>query len=134
VTEQSIDELAALIRRGLAADEEAATEAGGTRFELADYLWDTKYLIAKGAPGTPPRYTTEFNADLANHIVRHSPARVLRDVARDRALLDEALAWEHHEGCGMITATSRVLGCDCGRDARVRAVLQHLATSYQEGL
>lgn len=127
-----IDELADLIRRGFAADGEAATEAGGTRFELADYLWDTKYLIVDGGgPGKPPRYTTEFASDLADHIVRHSPARVLAEVAAKRQLLDLTLSTNaaHWVGCEHLNPNGP---CTCGRDARVLHVLQLLAQPYQE--
>jgi hypothetical protein len=130
--------LAKTIRNGLAADEWKARELEGARFESTDYLWDTRYLIVKLSSGKT-QHTTEFSADLARHIERHDPHRVLADVAARRTLLDEALGWEHQAGSeSYVGAPYRLCPgagggpCDCGRDARVRAVLTALATPYQE--
>lgn len=127
--------LAKLARDGLAADEQAAQELKGARFESADYLWDMRYLTVT-FPSGKTQNTSEFSADLARHIERHDPRRVLAGVAARRTLLETALAWEH----GLVrldhvhvVACESVIGqpCDCGRDAKVRAVLGALATPYQ---
>jgi uncharacterized protein DUF6221 len=134
-------ELAALaktVRDGLAADEWKARELEGARFESTDYLWDTRYLIVK-LPSGKIQHTTEFSADLARHIERHDPHRILADVAARRTLLDEALGWEHHfsdcysDCCpGYLRQPDDTRPCRCTRDARVRAVLTALAAPYQE--
>jgi hypothetical protein len=87
--------------------------------------------------GQPSNVASGMFAGDAAHIARHDPHRILADVAARRTLLDDALAWRHglvrwdHD---RVLACDSVLGkpCDCGRDARVRAVLTALATPYQE--
>lgn len=81
----------------------------------------------------------EFIPGLVQHWVRHDPATVLREVAGKRQLLDEALGWEHEVVttreetlyCGSVERPGE-WPCTCGRDARVLAVLTHLAAPYQE--
>ena len=81
----------------------------------------------------------------ADQFWRHfAPHRILADVAARRTLLDEALDWEHYEhgadewhSCpahpGRIKLWPREpRDCDCGRDARVLAVLTALAAPYQK--
>jgi hypothetical protein len=75
------------------------------------------------------------------HGTPYDPVRVLADIQAKRALLALALGWEHHEvddpwfSCPASphVAKMEIAGpCDCGRDERVLAVLQHLAQPYQE--
>jgi hypothetical protein len=173
VTEQSIDELAGIIRQGLAEDERIAREAcgstvvgepgnwrqasGGDEWQV-EQVDDFIMLLVALRPGLKrsPETRAYWGQVAAwqddgdgirgpleefTHAARHDPRRVLADVAAKRALLDEALAWEHYEvddpwySCSAAPnapAEHRDHGCTCGRDARVRAVLHHLATSYQE--
>jgi hypothetical protein len=136
VPERSIDELAAVVRQGLAEDQREAEEdrlklcptchkpigdnirktLDGTKFECGHYFtWDRLFDLREREQQT----TT----------------RALARIAGLRALLDEALSWEHHHWPGVSRCQADAFpgtACACGRDARVRAVLQHLATSYQE--
>lgn len=137
MTGQSIDEIAATIRAGLAADEWAAQEAGSGRFESVDYLWETRYLIVT-LPSGEIQHTTEFSADLARHIERHDPHQVLRDIAMKRLLLDLLLEEEHAPVWSDLTrrfyrcAAGAGDPCDCGRDERAAAYLTLLAQPYTE--
>jgi hypothetical protein len=119
VTEPTIPELADLVRAGLDADTETAP---GIHDKLCGkVLYGDPYGDAPCDCGRP--------------------ARVLADAASKRALLDEVLGWRHQK------AEDPFYSCrarpdipewvesgprDCGRDDRVRAVLTHLAQSYQE--
>lgn len=140
-----ITELAETVRAGLDEDERIARAVGADTIETADHLWDTKYVILHC--GDEKRVTTEMDGDLAEHAARHDPRRVLTEVAGKRALLDEALGWRHdvhddswftcqaatdeHDG-GTYAETDGGGPCGCGRDARVLAILTHLAQPYQE--
>jgi hypothetical protein len=68
--------------------EQLARAAGGREIEAVEYLWETKYLNVRQPDGTVT-HTTEFSAELADHIALHDPAAVLRRVAADRKILAE---------------------------------------------
>jgi hypothetical protein len=112
-----IDELAALVRAGLDADEQPAKGLLGA----ARFLDRTPDFYGAGGPAAEALWR------------RFSEARVLAEAAK-RALLAEALGWGHERDetgwcdCEQLTNSP----CTCGRDARVTAVLQLLATPYQE--
>ncbi len=67
------------------------------------------------------------------HMARHDPARVLADVARQRAILARLLAEPHHVDrdddphytCPLLIWPH--IPCDCGRDERVLGYLRLLA-------
>lgn len=137
---QTIDELARAIQTQATADERAA---------LATL---SPLVIVGSCRGKPiPRWRQARNergiVDTASeihardvfpaegaHIVRHDPARVLADVARQRAMLARLLAEPHHPGDRIQIAPydepCRALAggpCDCRRDARVLGYLRLLA-------
>jgi hypothetical protein len=126
----SIDDLAAIVRAGLDQDQRDAEEdrlrqcptchrpAGepgkmlaGVRYECGHYFeWNHLFDLREREQQTTTRALARVNGL--------------------RALLDEALGWEHGrsysgEGCHFDP-------CLCGRDERVLAVLTRLAQPYQE--
>jgi hypothetical protein len=151
VTEHSIDELAARLRAWLDEDERIARLAGAGSWHVeCDYTpgecppgckcWHRR-IEGDGSPGITIYNEGGHDEDQADHITRHDPRWVLAEVSAKRALLDEALGWEHHEaGDQFYSCRARPDlpdwvesgRCDCGRDARVLAVLTHLAQPYLE--
>lgn len=136
--ELSITELAEVVRAGLDADQEAAQWASAGPWWVEDgepQQWgdqrDSEVACSKGAVAV---LAYDRNGALnADHIARHDPATVLRDVAARRQLLDTALGWEHEtiwRGEYDFDCTGKP--CECGRDERVLAVLTLLAKPYQE--
>lgn len=77
------------LRARYGEEEALARVADGDEIEATASLWDTKYLTLRG--DRDPRHTAELPAALADHIARHDPAHVLREVAAKRRVLD---AWE----------------------------------------
>ena len=75
------------------------------------------------------------------HIIHNDPFSALRRCVAERALIADVMSWEHAAcasqarlvvatpGVG-VTSEPSTLPCDCGRDARVHAVLSRLADSY----
>lgn len=154
-----ITELADLVRRGLDADQETAELA-----TAGPWLYHDTHLNQGGHTATVMTDREDMNQTelvawlpswshepwdetrnvwrTAMHVARFDPARVLRDVAARRQLLDQALAWQHHEAddpwysCPASAHHATAVGaaglCDCGRDERVHAVLQLLAQPYRE--
>jgi hypothetical protein len=82
------EDLLMFMRARLDEDEEAAKAVGYARIQTGEYLWGSKYLLLQDGKGGESKATTEFDGDLAEHIARHDPARVLADVEAKRALLD----------------------------------------------
>lgn len=80
-------ELVDFLRARLDEDEAAARAVGYDRIEAVDYLWGTRHLLLQRNDGGESKATTELDADLAAHIVRHDPARVLAEVEAKRRLL-----------------------------------------------
>lgn len=116
-----ITELAATVRAGLAADEAVIRRNLG-------------HGLHHGWPDYPTYDTPDIDA-AGDYIDRFEPPRLLAEVAARRALLDEILGWEHHHWPNVSRCEADAFPgspCDCGRDARVAAVLQHLAQPYQE--
>jgi hypothetical protein len=89
-----VDELLAFWRARLDEDEAAAKEAA------ADYTLPWSVLPEPGSCGGYPglvadaggKPVADLNCDDAAHIARHDPARALRDVAADRAILADYAA------------------------------------------
>jgi hypothetical protein len=145
--DETIAKLADLVRAGLLADELDAREATPAPWRAAHRIDGTHHVLGGPfpLPGCPSDtrlvhrdggYTADWPKDVVNpeadakHIARHDPARILAEVASKRALLDEVLGWKHASDCWV--GTPNPGPCDCGRDARVPAVLTHLAQPYQE--
>ena len=121
--------LAKTARDGLDKADDDAARGYLHAPEIPGYTgWDTQTVVA-----LPPAIA----------------ALILRDVAARRTLLDEALGWGHRidgtdewyscsqarDGDGEFATyddTRAGKPCDCGRDARVLAVLTALAAPYQE--
>lgn len=85
----------------------------------------------------------------ATHVIRHDPARVLREIEAKRGLLADVLAEPHFRNeednwytCAALTDEdgdpvcldeSRAPGpCDCGRDARVARRVRLLALPFED--
>jgi hypothetical protein len=83
-----VSELVAWLRAQVAEDERVAKRARGGRLPGADH-WVAGEANADGVrteAGTP---VTQFSwPNEMEHIVRHDPARVLREVAAKRAIVD----------------------------------------------
>lgn len=116
----------------------AASSSYGPSVRIGEYddLWSREGQGVDAAYRCDDPYDTcadaraSYEAEAQLIVQLSDPARVLRDVAARRQLLDEALGWDHGhafngEGCPGDP-------CLCGRDARVLAVLQLLAQPYQE--
>lgn len=129
-----IDTLAASMKAGLDADEEAARAVGCSKIEAHEFLMKTKWLVLSSALGFTP--TEALPSELADHIVRQEPARTLRDVEAKRRLLDLLLAEKHGPSEEARDDSCRAYKpghqCECGRDARVTAYLTLLAEPYLE--
>lgn len=140
MTQPTIAELADHVTAGLDADEALALEAPGSRWHIGNAVDPTQPCNVHTFPEAR-EVADGLNWLVAEHVARHDPARVLAEVASKRALLNLALGWEHHEvddpwyccPASPHVAKMEIAGsCNCGRDERVLAVLQHLAQPYQE--
>ena len=153
----TIAALTATLTSGLDADE-AAANAGASRVGMP---WR-----AEPQPGTPGGLVidelglvgTTGGRYAADHIARHDPARILREVRAKRDLIAAIVAEPHDWVAGDefyscsqavdyagLNHESREPGsactdpdragkpCDCGRDARVERLLRILAGAYEEG-
>jgi hypothetical protein len=147
-----IDTLAATIRAGLDADEEAARVATAGPWRTHDTHLNDGGHTATVLTERDDLNRTELVAWLptwshepwderrnvwnnAAHVARNDPATVLARVARDRRLLDLLLAEKHERllsgfllGCPALNGAP----CQCGRDTRVAAYLGLLAEGYEE--
>ncbi|MFG3136104.1 DUF6221 family protein [Streptomyces sp. NPDC048211] len=134
----------ARVRRGESAPRWVASPEGDAG------IWDTD-----GTPRVKFAWARE-----RDHIVRHDPVRVLREIAAKRLMLDEALASRHHISSDQYETCPRATEADgldatqlaaltrlneeqrhesgreptcwdsCGRDARVHRTLELLALPY----
>ncbi|MFJ3597916.1 DUF6221 family protein [Streptomyces sp. NPDC090126] len=84
-----MDDLVQFLRDRYDEDEQAARAVGYERIETGEYMWNSKYLLLQGGKGGESKATAEFDGDLADHIARHDPARVLREVEAKRQLLND---------------------------------------------
>jgi hypothetical protein len=76
-------------------DEATAKAADGDEIEATPSLWGTKYLTLRG--DHDDRHTAELPADLADHIARHDPARVLAfSASTRRPTLRSGSSWPSH--------------------------------------
>jgi hypothetical protein len=133
-----LDKTAAEARDRLCIHCGNRTRAVANRFGITGYTHDAGGMRCPGDAIT--------NAEPVQR-----PHLILVDVAARRTLLDEALGWEHkrHKTSPYLSCIAETLlvdgrlrlrakdenpdaPCDCGRDARVRAVLTALAAPYQE--
>jgi hypothetical protein len=142
----SIDDLAAAVRRRL--DEREIRLRDGWYSDTHWNMLTTRAILGGWTVSRQNGVSTQLNDEIVNAAVEHARATFdrwqadyaqadLAEVASKRALLDEALAWEHglvRWDHNQVRACESVINkpCDCGRDARVHAVLTHLAQPYQE--
>jgi len=99
-------------------DREAATKAGGREWAYNGHIW-----LVVDHEGDPVVYDEgKPNWFQASHIVRHDPARVLREVAAKRALLEE------FELPGLDCAATSAAPDNC----RQHRVLRQLAAIYSD--
>lgn len=124
-----IDDLAAIVRAALDADERAARGASCDDPDCRCGSWrndDMDFEIRDDRnAGTIVNGAERFLA----HIRRHDPCRTRRQVTALRALLDNLLAAEHGEGRDgrPCVAEFEGLPCNCGRDERLARRLRMLA-------
>ncbi|MER6830881.1 DUF6221 family protein [Streptosporangium sp. NPDC000563] len=97
--------VAALVAAHLDDDEQTVRAVGCDDIEAVDYLWGSRYLQLRS--GDKSEVTTELPAELANHIARYDPSRVLDEVAAKRRIL------ARHPGA---TASSECPGCGAHLD------------------
>lgn len=82
-----LDEVWAFCMARLDDEDTAARRVGYDRIEAVEYLWGTKHLLLQRDDGGESKTTTELDADLAEHIVRHDPAHVLARTAFLRSVV-----------------------------------------------
>ena len=104
----AMDDLVTWLRAQIDDDERAARAAADSMLwhgpVKTGEIWESDkgfvYTQGEGMPGlrdeclwkadTPGRYTREMSEQVAHHVARHDPARVLREVEAKRRLLDVA--------------------------------------------
>ncbi|TXS34750.1 DUF6221 family protein [Streptomyces sp. OR43] len=136
-------DLVQFIRARLDEDEQTAQDATGSEWGDVDpqqpyVIWDVKARQKNRTLMDVGRLASVVSPENRAHIARHDPARVLREVAAKRLMLDEALASRHHvssdqyETRPSATEAGREPTCwdSCGRDARVHRTLELLAMPY----
>ena len=98
-----------------------------------EYEWDTEVIEAShsGECGCRSACTLELTVSDADreHIARHDPARVLRDVAAKRAIIDRA---EFVNGHGPAVDHTRALDMQIGGSAALHDVMRVLAAAYSD--
>ncbi|MFD7185476.1 DUF6221 family protein [Streptomyces sp. NPDC059904] len=94
-----MDDLVQFLRARLDEDEAAAKAADSDEIEATPSLWGTKYLTLRGSHDD--RHTTELPAELADHIARHDPDRILKQTAilRGRVDLWSKMVGSHASAC-----------------------------------
>lgn len=74
-------------------DERTARAVGYDRIETGEYLWGSRYLILR-REGGESKVTTELSDELALHVSKWDPARVLREIDAKRQTLADFTAAE----------------------------------------
>lgn len=97
-----VDELMAFLKARLDEDERVARHA-------SHGPWVSHVGYISGGPTGMTRVTQQAQAWNADHIARHDPARVLREVEAKRRILDE-----HYpvDPCDAHDASARTIPCD----------------------
>ncbi|MFF6903495.1 DUF6221 family protein [Streptomyces hydrogenans] len=81
-----IQEIFDFVSAQLDEDERVAREVGYGRIVAVDYLWESQHLLLQREGES--KATSELPAELAQHIARHDPDRVLAEVSFKRSLLE----------------------------------------------
>jgi hypothetical protein len=157
------DDVVQFLRSRLDEDEQAARKAAAVcgchppapSWSFSDEETDGRILVVDDPhPGLKRKLGRRWNRSYeglftAEHIVRHDPAQVLREVEAKRQLLDDLNADQHHRNeedhwysCAVLTDEhgetlcsdeGRAPGpCDCGRDTRVARRLRLLGLPYAD--
>jgi hypothetical protein len=147
------DRLVVWLREAMDAAELAASRAAGLcgchpsapSWEFGDESTDGRILVVdEPHPGVKRKIGRRWNGSyegmaMADHVVRHDPAAVLRRITADRALLDDLLDEKHYvleDSWYRCSAANRAGDrngnekCDCGRDERVQRQVRLLAEGY----
>jgi hypothetical protein len=133
----SIPELADQVRRGCDADERDANRNRPQACPTCHQPVHEPRKLLDGIKYDCGHYFTWNRLFDLHEREERQATRVQREVASKRALLDLALSWRHGAAeYGVRYAPCEALAdppglCDCGRDERVRAVLEHLAQPYR---
>ncbi|MEU1071962.1 MULTISPECIES: DUF6221 family protein [unclassified Streptomyces] len=143
-----MDDLVQFLRDRLDEDEALALEAPKGPWHIGNAVDPTQPCHVHTFPGV--RLVADgLNWLVAEHIARHDPARVLREIEAKRQLLVIALAEPHLRceednwySCSALTddhgellcidKTRAGKPCDCGRDRRLARHLHLLALPYAD--
>lgn len=87
------DKLVQWLGEQLNEDERTARAVGYDRIETGEYLWGSRYLILRREDGES-KVTTELSDELALHISKWDPDRVLREIDAKRQTLAQFKAAE----------------------------------------
>lgn len=143
-------DLIEFLKARLASDENIARASGGVgtwTAREADRTYDGLRQFDLMDDRYPAGRIT--GSARSNHITRHDPARILREVEAKRAILDKIAGWTHavvedcwytceaatdaHDGGSSCVDEDGQLGpCTCGLDARREVLLRHLAAPYSD--
>ncbi|WP_098010476.1 DUF6221 family protein [Streptomyces sp. sk226] len=130
-----MDDLVQFLRDRLAEDEQAARAATWDEWDSAHWTahhrarYDGRWVIVDHAEEGVTELTPHAadDAGVAQHIARHDPARVLREVEAKRRLLTD-----YEENAADLDA-QHAPDMDCvGRADGLETALQHLATAYAD--
>jgi hypothetical protein len=118
---------------------------------VEEWPWQSEYSNGRTLAHRVLCLDEEVRTADAAHIVRHDPARVLRNVQGARVILDVVASWTHRscqDGYYSCSQATEVNGfpadeacadedragepCDCGLEARRLAILRPLALPYAE--
>jgi hypothetical protein len=129
VTVPTISELADQVRAGLDADERDANRNRPQACPACHQPVHEPRKLLDGIKYDCGHYFTWNRLFDLHEREEQQATRAQREVAAKRSLLDEVLGWEHGFGW---TENCHGHPCLCGRDEKVRAVLELLAKPYQE--
>ncbi|KOG81245.1 hypothetical protein ADK33_15695 [Streptomyces griseus subsp. rhodochrous] len=117
-----MDDLVQFLRDRLAEDEQAARRAGSSFRQIGE----TGVIVATDGDRAEECASANWSG-IAEHIVRHDPARVLREVEAKRRLLTDYV-----ENAADLD-TQHAPDMDyVGRADGLETALQHLATAYAD--
>lgn len=124
-----MDDLVQFLRDRLAEDEQAARRAGSSFRQIGE----TGVIVATDGDRAEECASANWSG-IAEHIVRHDPARVLRDVEAKRAAIDQCAYWNERAACEAVEPPKYPQpGLDIGLllDA-MNPVLRALALTYAD--
>ena len=89
MTDQTALSIVDFLNARLAEDAEAAQAADGGEWTFKETYWlDYNWAIENADEDTVFRAVNLWSMPAASHVARHDPARVLREIAAKRAIID----------------------------------------------